>query len=55
VRGRANVELARLAVRIGDTVSARDLALRAQSLCEKGSDPACVSDARDVVRNAGGR
>jgi tetratricopeptide (TPR) repeat protein len=55
VRGRANVELARLAVRAGDTGSARDLALQAQSLCEKGSDPACVSDARSVVRNAGGR
>lgn len=55
VRGRANVELARLAVRGGDTGSARDLALEAQTLCEKGSDPACVSDARNVVRSAGGR
>ena len=55
VRGRANVELARLAVRGGDTGSARDLALRAESLCEKGSDPACVSDARNVARSAGGR
>jgi tetratricopeptide (TPR) repeat protein len=55
VRGRAKVELARLAARTGDTGSARDLALQAQSLCEKGSDPACVSDARNVVRNPGGR
>jgi hypothetical protein len=55
VRGRANVELARLAARTGDTGSARDLALQAQSLCEKGSDPACVGDARNVVRNPGGR
>jgi tetratricopeptide (TPR) repeat protein len=55
VRGRANVELARLAVRGGDTGSARDLALQAESLCEKGSDPACVSDARNVARSAGGR
>jgi tetratricopeptide (TPR) repeat protein len=55
VRGRANVELARLAARSGDTASARDLALQARTLCEKGSDPACVSDARDVTRSAGGR
>jgi tetratricopeptide (TPR) repeat protein len=55
VRGRANVELARLAARNGDAGSARDLALQAQSLCEKGSDPACVSDARNVARSAGGR
>ena len=55
VRGRATVELARLAARGGDTGTARDLALQAESLCEKGSDPACVSDARNVARSAGGR
>ena len=55
VRGRANAELARLALRKGDRESARDLAARAESLCQKGSDPACVDDARSLARNAGGR
>jgi tetratricopeptide (TPR) repeat protein len=55
VRGRANTELARLAIRSGDSASGRDLALQAQGLCEKGSDPACVSDARSLLRSAGGR
>jgi tetratricopeptide (TPR) repeat protein len=55
VRGRANTELARLAIRSGDSASGRDLALQAEGLCEKGSDPACVSDARSLLRSAGGR
>ena len=55
VRGRANTELARLAIRGGDSASGRDLALQAEDLCEKGSDPACVSDARSLLRTAGGR
>jgi tetratricopeptide (TPR) repeat protein len=55
VRGRANTELARLAIRSGDSASGRDLALQAEGLCEKGSDPACVSDARNLLRSAGGR
>jgi tetratricopeptide (TPR) repeat protein len=55
VRGRANAELARVAIRTGDRENGRTLALRAESLCQQGSDPACVDDARNLVRSAGGR
>jgi tetratricopeptide (TPR) repeat protein len=55
VRGRAHAELARLAIRGGDRNAARDLALRAETFCQKGSDPACVSDARALMRSTGGR
>ena len=55
VRGRANAELARVAIRTGDREGGRTLALRAESLCQQGSDPACVNDARNLVRSAGGR
>jgi hypothetical protein len=55
VRGRAHAELARLAMRGGDRAGARTLALRAEVLCQQGSDPACVNDARTLVRDAGGR
>jgi tetratricopeptide (TPR) repeat protein len=55
VRGRANAELARVAIRGGDRESGRTLALRAESFCQQGSDPACVNDARSLVRSAGGR
>jgi tetratricopeptide (TPR) repeat protein len=55
VRGRANAELARLALRSGDPASARSFAVQAESQCEKGSDPACASDARSLMRSAGGR
>ena len=40
VRGRALAELGRLALRTGDRASARDFADRAETLCQKGSDPA---------------
>ena len=55
VRGRAFAELARLAIRAGDHTSGRGLAGRAETLCRQGSDPACVNDARSLVRSAGGR
>jgi tetratricopeptide (TPR) repeat protein len=55
VRGRANAELARLAIRTGDNAGGRALALQAESLCQQGSDPACVNDARSLARSAGGR
>jgi len=54
VSGRAHAELARLAIRGGDRRRARDLASRAESLCRQGNDPPCVSDAREVMRSAGG-
>ena len=55
VRGRANAELARLAIRSGDRAGGRALALEAEALCQQGSDPACVNDARSLARSAGGR
>ena len=54
VRGRAIPRLARLAIRSGDSASGRDLR-SGRGLCEKGSDPACVIDARNLLRSAGGR
>lgn len=55
VRGRAHAELARLAMRGGDRAAARDLAVRAETFCQKGSDPACVEDARTLMRSSSGR
>lgn len=55
VRGRASAELARLAIRGGDTTGARTFAGQAEILCRKGSDPACVADARSLLRSARGR
>lgn len=55
VSGRAHAELARLALRDGDGAAARTLASRAESLCEAGSDPPCVRDARQLTRSARGR
>jgi len=55
VRGRAHAELARLAIRSGDHASARTDAGHAESLCTQGSDPACVNDARRLMRSARGR
>jgi tetratricopeptide (TPR) repeat protein len=55
VRGRANAQLARLAIRRGDYEGARTFAGRAESLCQEGSDPACVNDARQLTRTARGR
>lgn len=54
VRGRAHTELARLAMRGGDRAGARELAVRAESLCQQGNDAPCVSDARNLMRTAGG-
>jgi hypothetical protein len=55
VSGRAHAELARLAIRAGDQSGARSLAVRAETLCQQGSDPICVSEARQVLRHARGR
>jgi tetratricopeptide (TPR) repeat protein len=55
VRGRAHAELARLAIRGGDKAGARSLAAQAEVLCRQGSDPACVADARRLIRSARGR
>ena len=55
VRGRAHAELARLAIRRGDHKGALTFATRAESLCQEGSDPACVSDAQQLARSSRGR
>ena len=55
VSGRAHTELARLAIRAGDHPGARTYAARAESLCQQGSDPACVNDARQIIRSMRGR
>lgn len=54
VSGRAHVELAKLALRRRDTAAALNEMRQAQALCEKGNDPACVSEAKDL-RKANGR
>ena len=54
VSGRAHADLARLALRSGDRTAARAFAVRSESLCREGNDPACVSDARQLLRRSGG-
>jgi len=55
VKGRATAELARMTLRSGARDEGRALAERAVELCTRGSDPACVEDARRLVRSARGR
>ena len=55
VAGRARVELGRLALKRGDGATARDEARQATTLCTNGNDPACVEEARDLLRKADGR
>lgn len=50
VAGRAHAELARLALARGDRASADSQAARAESLCARGNDPACVEQARRLLR-----
>lgn len=55
VAGRARTEIARLALRRGDRGTAAAEARQAEILCRQGNDPACVDDARKLLRNANGR
>jgi len=55
VAGRARAELGRLALKRGDVSNARDEARQADALCRQGNDPACVEDARRLLRNTNGR
>lgn len=50
VAGRAHAELARLSLARGDHASAVSQASQAESLCAKGNDPACVDQARRLLR-----
>jgi predicted Zn-dependent protease len=55
VAGRSRVELGRLALRRGDRAAAAAEAQQADTLCRQGSDPACVEDARKLLRSTHGR
>ena len=55
VSGRAHTELARLSLARGDRQSAASQAARAESLCTTGNDPACVEQARSLLKQAGTR
>jgi tetratricopeptide (TPR) repeat protein len=55
VNGRARIELGRLALTRGDRASAAGEARQAETLCRNGNDPACVEDARRLLRNSDGR
>ena len=55
VNGRAHVELGRVAIARGDTAGAAAEAKQADSLCRTGNDPACVEDARRLLRSSNGR
>jgi tetratricopeptide (TPR) repeat protein len=55
VNGRARVELGRLALKSGDRAKAAGEARQAETLCQQGNDPACVNDAKKLLRSADGR
>ena len=55
VSGRAHAELARLSLARGDRSAAAAEAATAQTLCAKGNDPACVEQARRLLRSTHGR
>jgi tetratricopeptide (TPR) repeat protein len=55
VSGRAHVEIGRLALARGDRAGAASEAQTAIGLCQNGNDPACVEDARRLLRNSNGR
>jgi hypothetical protein len=55
VSGRARVEIGRAALKRGDRAAAAAAAREAQTLCLRGNDPACVDDARGVLRSSNGR
>lgn len=48
VRGRAHLEMARLAAQQGDRAGAQRLAAEAVTVCGKSSDPICVEEARKI-------
>ena len=55
IAGRAHAELARLSLARGDRPGAGAQATQAESLCERGNDPPCVDQARQLLRNSHGR
>ena len=55
VRGRARVELARVALQQGDRGRAAGEARQAESLCQQGQDPVCLDEAKKLLRTSDGR
>jgi tetratricopeptide (TPR) repeat protein len=55
VQGRARVELARIALRRGDRGAAAGEARQAETLCQQGNDPVCLTEARKLLRDTDGR
>ena len=55
VRGRARVELARVALQRGDRSGAADEARQAETLCQQGQDPVCLDEAKKLLRTSDGR
>ena len=55
VRGRARVELARVALQRGDRSEAADEARQAETLCQQGQDPVCLDEAKKLLRTSDGR
>ena len=48
VRGRAHLEMARLAAQQGDKGAAQQAAAQAVAICRQGGDPICVEEARKI-------
>jgi hypothetical protein len=48
VRGRAHLEMARLAAQQGDNGAAQQAAAQAVAICRQGGDPICVEEARKI-------
>jgi len=55
VRGRATIELGRIALARGDRAGAAAAAARSEALCEQGRDPLCVADAGQLTKASRGR
>ncbi|MEO7273342.1 MAG: hypothetical protein ABIX28_21455 [Vicinamibacterales bacterium] len=55
VRGRARVELGRIALAKADRATAAAEAAQAQALCEQGRDPICVAEAKQLAKGSRGR
>jgi tetratricopeptide (TPR) repeat protein len=55
VRGRARVELGRIALAKSDRAGAAAEASQAQTLCEQGRDPVCVDEATQLAKGSRGR
>ena len=55
VRGRARVELAKVALQRGDRGTAAGEARQAESLCQEGQDPVCLDEAKKLLRTSDGR